>query len=159
MDLICLDFEASGLGAQSYPIEVAWCDAVTGDQDTFLISPDTVQGWTDWDTAAEGIHGITRQQLLTEGVGAGAACWRLNRALEGKTVYCDAIEFDHFWLRRLFDAAQMRPLFKLRGVEMLMNSAQTRHFIAAIERHRRNHRALDDVLDLIRALGIALREP
>jgi hypothetical protein len=155
MDIICLDFEASGLGTSSYPIEVAWCDAGSGEQDSFLIDPQSVPGWTHWDEVAEGIHGLARGELQAQGVTAAAACWRLNRALEGKMVYCDALEFDHFWMRRLYDAAQMRPLFRLRGLEVLLNAAQRQRFLDAIECQDRNHRALDDVADLISALKYA----
>jgi hypothetical protein len=157
MDIICLDFEASGLGPRSYPIEVAWRDAASGEQDSFLIDPSTVPGWTDWDEVAQGIHGLSREELHVQGIGAAAACWRLNRALEGRTVYCDALEFDHFWLRRLYDAAQMRPLFRLKGLEVLLSARQRQRFMEAIECQERRHRALDDVADLISAMRYAFQ--
>ncbi|UTW13793.1 3'-5' exonuclease [Marinobacterium rhizophilum] len=157
MDIICLDFEASGLGPRSYPIEVAWRDAASGEQDSFLIDPNTVPGWTHWDEVAQGIHGLSREELHAQGIAASAACWRLNRALEGRTVYCDALEFDHFWLRRLYEAAQMRPMFRLKGLEVLLTAVQRQRFMAAIECQDRRHRALDDVADLIGALQYAFQ--
>lgn len=158
MDLICLDFEASGLGPRSYPIEVAWRDGATGASDSFLISPAEVPGWTDWDEMAQGIHGIAREQLVADGIGVGKACWRLNRALEGRVVYCDALEFDLFWLRRLYDAAQMRPMFRLEGLESMLSGTRLQRFLDVIATQQRRHRALDDVADLIEALEFAFAD-
>jgi len=155
MELICLDFEASGLGPRSYPIEVAWRNAATGDQDSFMIKPAEVPLWDHWSETAEEIHGISREQLLAEGIGVAQACRRLNRALEGRTVYCDALEFDVFWLRRLFDAGQMRPLFRLQGLESLLQGERLQRFLDCIAGQQRRHRALDDVVDLISALDYA----
>ena len=39
MELICIDLEASGLGAESYPIEVAWVNDDTGEHDSFFNQP------------------------------------------------------------------------------------------------------------------------
>lgn len=155
MDLICLDFEASGLGLRSYPIEVAWRDAATGAEDSFLISPDQVPGWEEWSESAEAIHHISQDVLLAEGLGVQQACRRLNRALEGRTVYCDALEFDLFWLRRLYDAAGMRPMFRLQGLESLLQGESLQRFLDVIAQQQRRHRALDDVADLIGALEYA----
>ncbi|WP_020679900.1 hypothetical protein [Marinobacterium rhizophilum] len=157
MDIICLDFEASGLSPRSYPIEVAWRDAGSGAQDSFLIDPQTVPNWTHWDEVAQGVHGLSREELHAKGISAAAACWRLNKALEGKTVYCDALEFDYFWLRRLYDAAQMRRLFLIEGLEVLLDAHQRKRFVSAMESQERNHRALDDVADLIKALDYAFQ--
>ncbi|GGO81094.1 hypothetical protein GCM10011348_19350 [Marinobacterium nitratireducens] len=159
MDLICLDFEASGLGPRSYPIEVAWQDAASGEHDSFLVSPQGVPGWDDWSESAENIHGISRAQLEAEGVGAQQACRRLNRALEGRCVYCDALEFDVFWLRRLYEAAGMRPLFRLQGLESLLAGERLQRFLDRIASQQRRHRALDDVGDLIEALEYAFAVP
>lgn len=155
IDLVCLDFEASGLGPRSYPIEVAWRDPATGAEDSFLISPDGVTGWGDWCEIAEGIHGIPRTRLLAEGLAPETACKRLNQALEGRTLYCDALEFDLFWLRRLYDAAGMRPLFRLEGLESRLEGDRLERFLECIAGQKRRHRALDDVTDLISALEYA----
>ena len=61
---VFLDFEASSLGKNGYPIEVAWVFE-DGDSESFLISP--IGRWTGWDAAAEAIHGISREQLAAEG--------------------------------------------------------------------------------------------
>lgn len=61
---VFLDFEASSLSKQSYPIEVAWVFE-DGRHRSHLIRP--TPEWTDWSHEAEQIHGISRSLLLTEG--------------------------------------------------------------------------------------------
>jgi hypothetical protein len=62
---VFIDFEASSLSKRSYPGEIAWVfeDARSP---SFCIKP--AQGWTDWSTEAEALHGIFRQQLESYGV-------------------------------------------------------------------------------------------
>jgi hypothetical protein len=109
--VICIDIEASGLGPLSYPIEVAWKCGLTGESDLFLINPDTGYNWTQWDLSAADIHGITMDELLHKGISVNEACNRLNQMLSGKTVTSDALDFDFFWMRRLFESAMMKPTF------------------------------------------------
>jgi len=47
--IINLDFEASGLEPDSYPIQVAWNIGET--VNSFLINPETADGWTWWSMA------------------------------------------------------------------------------------------------------------
>jgi len=150
MELICIDLEASGLGPESYPIEVAWVNAESGDQDSFLIDPGTVQGWEFWDDFAEEMHGIDRAQLAAEGVSAAAACRRLNQALAGTTPVCDAYDFDFFWLSRLFESQGVAMAFRLRGAQSLLTPEQLSRYEQLSSAQSRSHRALDDALDLVR---------
>ena len=112
-----LDVEASGLlQPDSYPIEIGWADTL-GNSDSFLIRPfDT---WSYWDRHAEALHGITRGQLLEEGIPVAEAARRLNEMLGVETVYCDALEYDGFWLSRLFEAAGVERSFTLADVHQL----------------------------------------
>lgn len=156
--VICIDIEASGLGPRSYPIEIAWKCSKTLRGDSFLINPDSAFNWTDWDVKAQQIHGLSRDQLLVEGVSIQDACSRLNTALAGCAVYCDALEFDYFWIRRLFEAARMRPTFKLRGLESLLKGEQLIQYGLVAKTQVRRHRAMDDVEDLllcVAACGLA----
>lgn len=109
-----LDVEASGLRRPcSYPIEVAWTDSL-GNSDEFLIRP--IDSWSHWDKQAEALHGITRDQLISEGITVIEAASRLNDMLGVERVYCDALSFDGFWLDRLFKAAGMERSFLLADV-------------------------------------------
>lgn len=99
---IFIDFEASSLEPDSYPIEVAW-NAPDGSVESYLIRP--AAGWTDWSDYAElEIQHISGDMLSSEGRDAAWVAARMNEALAGRTVHSDAPEFDERWLRRLFEA-------------------------------------------------------
>ena len=114
-----MDFEASSLSFKSYPIEIAWN---IGDRiETHLISPGGVAEWTEWDAAAEKLHGISRQKLLDEGETPQTICRRLNEQLAGQQAYTDSPRFDGMWLGRLFSACEVEePLFSIRHIDELL---------------------------------------
>lgn len=85
-----------------------------GNSDAFLIRPS--HDWTHWDKAAEAVHGISREQLMEEGISVTESALRLDEMLGVETVFCDALEFDGFWLARLFKAAGMEASFRLADV-------------------------------------------
>jgi hypothetical protein len=108
---IFLDFEASGLTHESFPIQVAWGSA-QDDVACHYIKPAT--RWTYWSLDAEAIHGIAPERL-NEGLAPGEICERMNAALAGQAVYADGLPMDQFWLSRLYDAGNLRPTFELRN--------------------------------------------
>lgn len=153
MELICIDLEASGLGPQSYPIEVAWKNAQSGEQDSFLIDPASVDGWTYWDEFAEELHGIDHADLEKGGISAQDAALRMNRALAGSVVYSDAREFDQFWITRLFEAVGVEPEFELSGLEALLSPEQLIQYRFIARSQLRRHRAANDVDDQLAAIA------
>lgn len=157
--MICIDLEASGLAAESYPIEIAWACTDSGRSDSFLINPASVSDWTYWDDYAEELHGIEPELLQREGISVTQACERLNRALEGQQVISDAFEYDSFWLSRLYQAAGMKPGFRLAGLEWVLNAEQLDEYKLIAEAQLRRHRAARDVADLISAIQAVTREP
>ena len=96
-----LDIEASSLGSASYPIEVAW-SCPDASIESHLISPAGIASWTDWSMAAERLHGLSREQLLTEGKSPAWVARRLNEQLAGQTLHSDNPDYDWFWLEELF---------------------------------------------------------
>lgn len=92
-----IDFEASGLSKESYPIEVGCADAVGGA--SWLIKP--LAHWADWDPAAEALHKITRAELVEHGMESAKVCMELESVVKDRIVYCDSAH-DPMWLRRLF---------------------------------------------------------
>ena len=118
-----LDFEASGLGRGSYPIEVGYVlsDGRSGCQ---LIRPEPE--WQAWDPAAERLHGISRAQLLRHGRPAREVARQLNGELRGEILYSDAWGSDLSWLSLLFDAAGLVPLFRLESLRKLLDERQQR---------------------------------
>lgn len=151
--VICIDIEASGLGPLSYPIEIAWKCGLSGESDSFLINPETGYNWTDWDETAEGLHGIAVDELLCEGISVRDACVRLNQNLEGKVVTSDAFDFDYFWIRRLYEAAMMKPVFEMQGIDKVLEGGQLIQYRLVANAQVRNHRAMDDVNDLFVCLA------
>ncbi len=152
MDVICLDLEASGLGDDSYPIEVAWKNSADGDNDSFLINPDSVPGWVYWDECAEEIHGLCRAELRQQGVAAVTACERLNQRLAGQRVLSDAREYDNFWLMRLYQAANQQMAFQLVGADSVLTAQELEQFEQIAAAQLRQHRAMQDVDAILEAL-------
>jgi hypothetical protein len=99
-----LDIEASSLGMDSYPIEVAWSDPA-GAIESHLISPKYVGWWTDWDYNAQQIHGLSREQCREEGVQPEWLCQRMNASIPaGEILYADGGGFDEGWIDVLYSA-------------------------------------------------------
>jgi len=96
-----LDFEASGLEAESYPIQVAWND---GEEiHSYYINPETASDWTWWSEASEKVHGIPRDYLIKHGLPVEEVTAIMHSELAGKKVFSDAVEYDSWWCNRLFD--------------------------------------------------------
>jgi hypothetical protein len=118
-----LDFEASGLSAVGYPIEVAWSAADGSVTECWLIEPRAAYGWAledGWETSAERVHGIPFAQLREHGKPASWIAARMNEQLDGQTVYADGGACDMIWCRQLFAAAGIMPTFVLGDYWELM---------------------------------------
>ena len=107
-----IDLEASGLGPNSWPIEVGWGYPGAAPA-ACLIKPD--EAWTldAWSQEAEALHGITSTELIKAGESAPIVCKQLNAALKGCLVYSNAPDWDGFWLYRLFSAGKLKQEFDL----------------------------------------------
>src|SRR4051794_22886002 len=115
-DIVFLDFEASSLGKQGYPIEVAWVFA-SGEEESYLIRPD--ESWTDWDVKAANIHRISREQLRSEGTPLDDIAKRMVSVLTGRKLYASAPSWDGKWLSKLLRAAGLpRHALRLEDTEM-----------------------------------------
>jgi len=116
-----IDFEASGLGFDSFPIEVGVVLS-SGDRYCALIKPEPV--WQYWDEAAEGLHGLTRAELVEHGKSVRQVAQELNAFLANRVVYCDGWVVDKAWLSKLYFYAGMEPKFSLSALEMILREAQ-----------------------------------
>jgi hypothetical protein len=115
-----MDFEASSLSRESYPIEVAWTDD-SGTINSYLVNPDAVVSWRDWDPVSEEIHGIPRQLLCEQGHAPEWVCQQLNASIGLITIYTDAPAYDEFWCRRLYEATQIPfPQWKFENIDDLL---------------------------------------
>jgi hypothetical protein len=112
---VFLDFEASSLSKQSYPIEVGWAGE-DGSMERRLIRP--APSWTDWDDAAEAIHRIPRETLLAEGTPHDEVARQVLEALGSHDVYVTAPSWDGMWLSKLLRAADLpRHAMRLHDAE------------------------------------------
>ena len=115
-----LDFEASSLSAQSYPIEVAWSRS-DGSIENYLISPAGIEAWDDWSVLSEKVHGISRPELLLHGKSPDWICNLMNQQLTGQVVYTDNPVYDGRWLEELFSVSNgCRLEFRLELVDEVL---------------------------------------
>ena len=146
-EVVVIDLEASSLSDESYPIEAAWL-SLDGESDSFLINPESVSGWDDWNIESELIHGIERAELVDLGISAFGAANRLNSMLTGCLVVSDYAGSDYFWLRRLFEATGVQMQFYVIDIMEIayMSDKMAEH--SAFREKKSNaevaHRALAD---------------
>ncbi len=118
---IILDIEASGFAVGSYPIEIGYANAA-GETWCALVQPQ--QDWQHWDARAESLHQISRQALFECGLTPKEIAQHLNHTFLNQVVYCDGWMNDFVWLSRLYDAADMRPHFRLEDLRLILTPAQ-----------------------------------
>ncbi len=142
-----LDFEASGFGAESYPIEVGLAMS-NGERFCTLIQRHA--SWTHWDPEAERVHHIEQDDLQRYGLPVVDVCTKLNELLQNQAVYCDGWSVDKPWLNVLFYAAGFAPTFSLSPIESIQTENQQEVWASvkqelilrhSYERHRASHDA------------------
>ncbi|MBV8686964.1 MAG: transcriptional regulator [Alphaproteobacteria bacterium] len=112
---VFLDFEASSLRKNGFPVEVGWVFE-DGEAEGHLIRP--APGWTDWDEAAEAIHGLSRTRLAQEGEPYDAVARRMVERLGGHRLYASAPSWDGKWLSLLLRSAGLpRHALRLRDTD------------------------------------------
>jgi hypothetical protein len=157
---VVIDFEASGFGSDSYPIEVGYIRP-DGQRFCALIRPE--QSWSHWDRRAEAVHGLRRELLEARGLSAAETCALLDRELNGQTVYSDAWNYDLVWLHRLYDAVGRAPAFQMESILNLLTEEESTHWQTMLHAVRRDvagarHRASTDAattqLALCRLMGL-----
>lgn len=157
-EMCFLDVEASSL-FDGFPIEVGWVFVrdfkVWGS--SFLIRPE--ESWLEdvsrWSSESQEVHGISRRDLLANGIPVSEARQRLATELAEKVVYSDAVRFDGEWLQVLFNGSMAAPLslpFTLAWIGEAYAGSITDE--VAYEREirkranfRTEHRAYEDALD------------
>jgi hypothetical protein len=160
LPLIVIDFEATALTLQSYPIEVgvARLDRTGGELACWstLIAPDPAWNMTDqWDPDAQRVHGISRWQLRG-GMAPAAAMAALDEWIGPcATVWCDGGLYDAHWLQTLAAAAGITPRFSLHDLDTWLRESPS--LAAAYQRElsasSRPHRAGPDAVRMCLALS------
>jgi len=110
-DRYFIDFEASGLHPDSYPIEIGIC----GPDFEFeaLIKP--ARYWEHWSHDAQDMHGISREMIESKGVAPERICQALNERFAGQVLWSDS-HHDTLWMDILFEAAGMQQAFEVKSI-------------------------------------------
>jgi len=147
--IVFLDFEASSLSPESFPVEVAWMTE-NGQSETHLIRP--APGWADWSPTAEGVHGLSRDLLAREGRPVEAVARRVLDVLgaQGVVVASDAARWEQRWLDRLLEAAGLAHAIGVVELERGLLVPETRRLLqlAPPEGMPGGHLARGALLDL-----------
>lgn len=142
-----IDFEASGIAPDSYPIEVAVVYPVGEYQ--ALIQPASC--WDHWSYDAQDMHDLSREQLVSEGLPPLEVAMAMNRLFDGKTL-CSDNPADCFWLDVLYEAACIEPTFAVKPVEAFLGREAASEVCSRLP-VRKGHRALPDAQALAKAVG------
>lgn len=134
-----IDFEASGIAPDSYPIEVAV--VYQGGEYQSLIQP--ARYWDHWSHDAQDMHQIPREQLISDGQTPLAVAHAMNHLFDGKTL-CSDNPADCFWLDVLYEAAGFEPTFEVKPIEALVGREAASEILKRLP-VRKGHRALQDV--------------
>ena len=140
-----VDFEASGIAPDSYPIEVA----VVSSEFAFntLIKP--ARYWTHWSFDAQDMHGLSQDHLRAQGDTPVAVARHMNQLFSGQVLCSDSPQ-DGFWLDVLFEAADQIPTFELKPLEVFVGREAASDIYRLLPTTRR-HRALHDATALMEA--------
>lgn len=140
-----IDFEASGIAPDSYPIEVA----VVSNETVYssLIKP--ARYWTHWSFDAQYMHGLTQDHLLQEGDPPRTVAERMNQLFSGQVLCSDSPQ-DSFWFEVLFEAADLMPTFELKPLEVFVGRKAASDIYRLLPTIK-HHRALTDATALMNA--------
>jgi hypothetical protein len=146
---VFLDFEASSLSDDSYPIEVGWVFE-DGRSESHLIKP--APQWVEWDESAQTIHRISRAMLEAEGTSHEVVAHRLLDTLRDHQVYASAPSWDGKWLSVLFRAAGLpRHAMRLRDSDEAFAEAAIDGMSASLPLEAARARAADVVERALKA--------
>ncbi|MBI1495271.1 3'-5' exonuclease [Halocynthiibacter styelae] len=101
---VFIDFEASSLSQDSWPIEVgvAWLNETKVVIESKLIQPRPDWLESDWNAESQNVHGIQRSELDDASPPDDVAKWLLE-TVGGRPLFSDAPKFDQRWLNRLLN--------------------------------------------------------
>lgn len=150
-----LDFEASGLSMEGWPIEIGIATADGGHVRVAskLIRPHPDWAPEAWDPISAEVHNIGLDELIRAEEADIVARWTVER-LSGRLVIADAPEFDGRWLAMLLATADIDPPTMLdfdHFVGSRLPDAGVRRVYGALDRLDAPHRAGPDAARLAQA--------
>ncbi len=157
-----LDFEASSLMQDSWPIEVGLSWLENGDVRTWssLIQPAPDWGLSAWSSQSAAVHGISHD-ALHDAPAAPEVVDEFFKILDGKTLESDAPEFDARWLSRLLQAGgcdTVPTVADYHDVSFARFSGLALDMrCETLGRHPAPHRAGPDSARLVRAWRVAMQ--
>ncbi len=97
---VFIDFEASSLSDDSWPIKVgmSWTDGKRVITHSSLIRPRHDWSSTEWDEGSAKVHNIPKRNLIAAPEADLVARW-LEDLIDGRPLVSDAPSFDERWLR------------------------------------------------------------
>lgn len=145
-----IDFEASSLDADSFPVEIGWCGVDPSHSSSEIIQPHPT--WVDrrWDLEAEKLHRLGREKIVTEGSRPAIAFAHAEAALRNARIFSDAPSWDQHWLDELALAALGRS--QMRGRRMTISPVEELWGVIA----RRRGIGAADVLDIANQVSEAM---
>lgn len=122
-DILFIDFEASSLSMNSFPIEVgiAWIDAGKIESWSSLIQPDRSWQVGDWSTASASVHKIP-QDMVLEALPARDVAITVLSKIKGKHLVSDNPQFERFWMNKLLSTIDAASPF-IFNFELIAASA------------------------------------
>ncbi len=146
-----LDIQASGMGEQSYPAEIAWRRIDGSESYSTLINLDNVHGWEKWSHDVVR-HGLTRQECCDRGGTTAYVARRVDDLLKHYPVYSESPIQDQRWLDKLFRSAGKRCPAKLIPIEHAVPSRRRFELHRYLLARRDEHNAAANSLLLARAI-------
>lgn len=162
MTYMFIDFEASSLDPEGWPIEVgvSWLDGGTVRVYDELMRPDPTWLMTAWSSQSAAVHGISLDQLR-DAAPAAEVAQRVASLLGRHIVISDAPEFDGRWLRRLLDLLPTPHYIPLVDFDEVAHSRfgprELDWVYETLERLRAPHRAGPDARRLAKSWAAGVR--
>ena len=150
-----VDFEASSLDENSFPIEVGIAIYRNGAIESWssLIRP--TPEWLardSWSKRSEKVHGVTREMLAAAPLPAEAV-FQLNQRMVGlQEAYCDEPKYDGYWLNELMASVGHKATFGLVDVQRLYGESGRAAYLATLAGTQAPHRAEGDARRIVEAV-------
>lgn len=160
--MVFLDFEASSLDPDSWPVEVglAWLAEDGVQVRSSLIQPHYDWPMHAWSRVSARVHGIPLRELRRAPPAPDVARWVAGLVADGVLV-SDAPEWDGRWLARLNDAVDGLTVPRVvdfdQAVATRFAEAAVRRVYAALDRIPAPHRAGPDATRLAQAWAAGMR--
>ena len=157
-----LDFEASSLSQESWPIEVVLSWLAGGEVRTWstLIRPAADWKLSDWAPQSAAVHGIALEEL-DDAPAAHRVAGDLLECLGGKVLVSDAPEFETRWLIRLMKAGAQATVPNVEDYHRVSSASFSGLALdmlyEALERSPAPHRAGPDSARLAHAWRKAMK--